>query len=147
MKADMTNRKRIIICVAILLICAIAVITIDALWLQKGTGDYQLAPYRLILPSKADADSIGSGMPMDEVFAIMGRPQRLADTSGVFGWEWDLNNGEVYAGFGGGPELMYGGVDPEQFSTRFLVFPGILLVIALLEVVFCFISRRNKIKP
>ena len=99
--------------------------------------------YRIVTPPATVATQIHDGMPIKDVVRILGQPNASDPLSSVGYVAWDLQLGHrlwLYVN----NDAVYGVRITLPFaSTRWLIFPGIMLAVGLVEA-FVYFSLRKK---
>lgn len=128
------------------------VIIFFALWLlnhfvlRYPIGDSFRADYRLIPPTLTEAKNITTEMSAEEVIEALGFPNYGDSNLSMINYSYDLQLGYIvtFTDYGVGPEILK--ISEPFTSTRWLVFPIIMLVIAVLEVSVYFIIKKIRTK-
>ena len=98
--------------------------------------------YRIVTPPATVATQIHDGMPIKDVVRILGQPNAPNPLTSTDYVAWDLQFGQrlwlyVYN------DAVYGVRITLPFaSARWLIFPGIMLAVGLVEVLVYFRSRK-----
>lgn len=95
------------------------------------------APHKIILPSELSTRKITEGVSLSQTVAVLGKPQKQSGYGSIT-LEWDLQFGKVFYAqfFRDGPDDYYcafAGIDPDQTSSRWLIFPCIVFAIAVFD--------------
>lgn len=141
------NKRKVILILLIIWLCFALVLTIlNYALLSQPILNSRFAFARLIPPSKSAAEKITAGMTMDEVFSIVGYPDGPNTFTGMNYMYWELQGGNVlwvaeYNGYASQPQII-----DTHFSSRWLLFPGMLFLIAAVEVVtYCVIHKKVQV--
>ncbi|MBP3305774.1 MAG: hypothetical protein J6L24_07380 [Oscillospiraceae bacterium] len=146
MKCNKKTVNHIIIMLLIWSFVALSLILTDHFFLRNFDPDGDgYAQYRLIPPSIGTVKSkIHNGMPVEEVYGIMGYPNTLDPYTSMDYRIWDLQLGcQTEIGFYSGKVCAIQGSFPFT-SSRWLIFPGIMLAVAGIEVlVYVQLRKRH----
>ena len=137
--------KRTIISMLIVWICiALCLLLVDYFFLRSFSpnGD-GYADCRLIPPSVASASQIKPGMSQKKVIDILGLPNTYDPLAASNYFAWDLQFGcRLWASFSGS-DVVSVRITIPFVTARWLIYPGILLIVGLIETAVYLCMRKS----
>ena len=143
----MSKNKLRFVLVLIWISCLIVLLLADALILRHPTQNGLYAPHRLMLPSKEAAMTITENMSEEQIIAILGHPTAYDLETASEQKYWNLQFGYRFhlVDFGFNAYESYDTYITGPFEHwSWLILPGGLIVIAMLETIFYLIIVKKR---
>lgn len=145
MSKSMSKCKLVLILVIIWVAIFLALVMLDMFVLRYPANSNGLATLRLIPSTRRAAAALGDSVQLEQVIQQLGYPNGTYPTSGVGRAYWDLQLGsQLIVTNYGSANLSAEVTEPFTASFRWLVFPGIMLCVALSELLAVFLIHKHR---
>ena len=138
------NKRKVILSLLLIWICfGLLLIILNYSLLSQPIVHGRFALARLIPPLESTAKKVTESMPMEDVISILGHPDGHSLFTGMQYLCWDLQGGKQlwlaeYCNYALNPHIIQ-----EYQSSRWLVFPSLMILVAAVELVTYFIIHKR----
>ena len=141
----MVNKKMLTLLVIIWLLIFCCLWLANFFILRYPIGTSLAADYCLIPPTLGQAKLAAEYVQSSKLFDVFGEPQYSHDDVSTVSFSYDLQLGYIVRFTAWGEDLTITQISPPFTSTRWLIFPSIMVVIAGIEaVVFWLVVRKKR---
>ena len=140
----MIHKKLVILFVAIWILIFCCLWLANFFIMRYPIGTSLAADYCLIPPTLRQAKLAAEYVQFSKLFDVFGEPQYCHDDVSTVSFSYDLQLGYIVRFTAWGEDLTITQISPPFTSTRWLIFPSIMILVAGIEVVIYRLVVRRK---
>lgn len=138
----------------VILLVVIWLLIFGCLWLANffilryPIGTSPAADHRLIPPTLRQARLAAENVPFSQLYGVLGAPQYSHEDVSTVSFSYDLQFGYIVRFTAWGEDLKITQISPPFTSTRWLIFPSVMVITAGIEaVIYLLIAKRKRPRP
>ena len=140
----MVNKKLVLLLVIIWLFVFCCLWLANFFILRYPIGTSLAADHCLIPPTLRQARLVAENVPFSQLYGVFGSPQYSHEDVSTISFSYDLQLGYIVRFTVWGEALTITQVSPPFTSTRWLIFPSIMVVIAGIEAITYWLVVKRK---